>query len=68
MISRTVDKTVKLRLVGLDGNAFSLLGAFAKAARREGWTKEQIDAVLHEATSDDYDHLLSTLVAHCEDG
>ncbi len=29
-------KTVKLTLVGLDGNAFSLMGAFQKAAKRQG--------------------------------
>lgn len=38
-------KTVKLRLVGLDGNAFFILGAFTRAARREGWAEAEIDAV-----------------------
>ncbi len=61
-----VDKKIKLRLVGLDGNAFSLMGAFQEQARREGWTKEEIKAVLDEAMSDDYNHLLATLSDHCE--
>lgn len=43
MIARTVDKKVSLRLVGLDGNCFALLGAFAKAARHQGWSKQEID-------------------------
>lgn len=34
------DKKVTLELVGLDGNAFALMGAFAKRAKREGWEKE----------------------------
>lgn len=53
---------VKLDLIGLDGNAFSLMGAFKKAARRQGWTAEAIDAVIEECKSGDYDHLLCTLM------
>lgn len=59
-------KKVKLQLVGLDGNAFSILGAFNRAAKREGWTKQEIDAVTKDATSKDYDHLLATIAEHCK--
>jgi len=59
-------KKVKLNLVGLDGNAFSLMGAFQKQARRENWTKEEIDTVINECMSGDYDHLLQTLIGVCE--
>ena len=62
-----VDKKVKLTFVGLDGNAFSLMGAFKSQARKEGWTKEKIEEVIKECTSSNYDHLLQTLIAHCED-
>lgn len=62
-----VDKKVKLRLVGLDGNAFVLLGAFHKAARLAKWTPDEIKSVMDEAKSGDYDHLLMTLVEHTED-
>jgi hypothetical protein len=58
--------TVKLDLVGLDGNAFSLMGAFRKAARQQGWNNEEIVAVTNECMSGDYDHLLRTLMEHCE--
>lgn len=61
-----VKKTVDLELVGLDGNAYALLGAFRRQAKKEGWTKEEIDAVTDEATSGDYDNLLRVLVEHCE--
>ena len=60
-------KKVKLTLVGLDGNAFALLGAFQRQARKEGWIKEEIDQVINDATSGDYDHLLRVLMEHCED-
>jgi hypothetical protein len=61
-----INKKVKLELVGLNGNAFSLMGAFQKAARKQGWTKPEIDKVLAEAMKNDYDHLISTLDSHCE--
>ena len=38
-------KKVKLELVGLDGNAYSVMGAFKNAARRQGWTPEEIKTV-----------------------
>ena len=60
-----VNKTVNLELVGLDGNAFYLMGRFKQQAERENWTKEEIDAVLTECKSGDYDHLLQTLIQYC---
>lgn len=60
-------KKLALNLVGLDGNAFSVLGAFQRQARRENWTPEEIKSVLDEATSRDYDHLLATIMKHCQD-
>ena len=59
-----VDKKVKLKLVGLDGNAFSLMGAFRKQARKEGWSPEEINLVIEECMSGDYNHLLCTLMEH----
>lgn len=58
-------KTVKLNLVGLDGNAYSLMGAFKRQAHKEKWTEEEIKEVLTEAMSGDYNHLLATLSNHC---
>lgn len=59
-----VTKLVELELVGLDGNAFSLMGAFSKAARRQGTPKEEIDLVLEECMSGDYDNLLRVLMSN----
>ena len=59
-------KTVQLDLVGLDGNAYSLMGAFSYQARKEGWTEEEIGLVIDDCTSGDYDHLLCVLMDHCE--
>jgi len=61
-----MNKKVKLNLVGLNGNAFALMGAFQKQAQREKWTKDEIKAVLDKCTSGDYDNLIVTLWEHCE--
>ena len=49
---------VKIKLVGEDGNAFSLMGRATIVARRAGVSREEIDAYLAEAKSGDYDNLL----------
>jgi hypothetical protein len=56
----------ELVLVGEDGNAFAILGAAQKAARRAGWPQEKITAMLDEAKSGDYDHLLQTMMEYFE--
>ena len=56
-----------MRLVGEDGNAFAIMGRFTREARRAGWTQEEIRAVLDEARSSDYDHLLATIAEHVEE-
>jgi len=61
-----MNKKIKLDLVGLDGNAFALMGAFQKQARREGWTQDEVKIVLDKCTSGDYDNLIITLLDHCE--
>lgn len=59
---------VKMTLVGVDGNAFDIMGEFSRKARRQGWTKEEIDTVLNSAMSGTYDHLLRTILEHTDDG
>ncbi|MFO0807545.1 MAG: hypothetical protein U0746_02895 [Gemmataceae bacterium] len=53
---------VQMTLVGIDGNAFSILGAFRRNARNQGWPQDAIDAVTTEAMRADYTHLLSTIM------
>lgn len=59
-------KRVALDLVGLDGNAFVILGAFRRQAKREGWTETEIKTVTDEAMDGDYDHLLRVMIVHCD--
>ena len=57
-------RTVPYTLVGQNSNAYHLLGGWADAAKKNGWKKEDIDKVIEEATSGDYENLLRVLVAH----
>ena len=59
-------KQISLTLVGLNGNAYSLMGAFEQQAKRENWTKEEIDEVLNEAMTADYNYLVYILHKHCK--
>ena len=54
---------VRVPLVGEDGNAFAILGRVQKALRRAGVEPEEIRRFVREATADDYDHLLQTVMA-----
>ena len=47
-----------VKLIGHDGNAFSIMGSVKQALKRAGADKEYIDEFLNKATSGDYDHLL----------
>ena len=47
-----------VKLVGHNGNAFSIMGRVKKSLMRAGADQEYIDKYLSEATSGDYDHLL----------
>lgn len=47
-------------LVGIDGNAYSLMGYTQDAMAEQGFSKEEIDAFLRDAQSSDYNHLIAT--------
>ena len=55
---------VKFELVGIDSNAFSILGTAQKAARRAGLSKDQIEEYLSEAMGGDYDNVISTTMRY----
>ena len=56
----------KVRMVGEDGNALSILGRASRAMRKEGWTKHQIDRFVDEATSGDYNNVIGTVMKYCD--
>jgi hypothetical protein len=54
------------KMVGEDGNAFAIISRFFHCAKRDGWTKKDIDVVIEEAKSDDYNHLLATFAPYVD--
>ena len=55
-----------VKLTGKDGNAFSIMGRVKKALRQAGADQEYIDRYLGEATSGDYDYLLSVSMKYVD--
>ena len=48
----------KYCLVGVDGNAYAVMGYVSLAMQETGFTKDEITAYQHEAMSGDYNNLL----------
>lgn len=57
--------SVKVKLVGSDGNAFAIIGAVKKALKRGGYAG-LADEFQKEAMSGDYDHVLQTCMDYVE--
>jgi hypothetical protein len=51
---------ISVELTGIDGNAFSIMGAVTKAMQRAGVSKEERDEYFKQATAGDYNQLLVT--------
>lgn len=60
------ENKVQFDIANCDGNAFALIGGWKRAARREGWSEDDIKGVIVEATSGDYDHLVQTIMGYSE--
>ena len=46
-------------LVGVDGNAYALMGYTMQAMKENGFSKEEVDKMLGDAKSGDYYHLIA---------
>ncbi len=57
---------ISVKLVGEDGNAFAILGRVIQAMRRAKVSKEEIEKFKSEATSGDYNHLLSVVMSYVD--
>lgn len=54
---------IEVQLSGEDGNAFFIIGKVAKAMKRAGVSRDEIDAFESDAMSGDYDNLLRVTMA-----
>lgn len=66
MGKKLVEKSVNLDLVGVDSNAYVIMASFRRQATKDGWNEQEIELVLEEAQSKDYNHLLSTILDYCQ--
>ncbi|MCK5616973.1 hypothetical protein KAR91_84710 [Candidatus Pacearchaeota archaeon] len=57
---------ITAKIVGEDGNAFSILGTTMRALKRGKASMEDIASFQEEAMSGDYDHLLATVMDYVE--
>ena len=53
----------KYDLVGINGNAYSIMGYVQKAMQEQNFSKEDINNYLSDAKSDDYNHLLQVSIS-----
>lgn len=66
-MEQEINKTVNLDLDCYEGNEDIIIGLFTHVALREGWSYEEINAVVKEALRlKDYDHLIETFKSYCE--
>ena len=49
-------------LVGVDGNAYSVMGYVSMAMKQAGYTEEEIKQYTKQAMSSDYNHLLAVSI------
>lgn len=53
---------IKVRLIGADANAFSIITKVSNALQRNSVDEKEIDEFKEEAMSGDYNHLLRTVM------
>ena len=56
---------MKYTLVGVDGNAYAVMGYTSNALNREG-LRDKVDAMYKEATSGDYNNLLRVCMKYLD--
>lgn len=49
----------KYSLIGIDGNAFSVMGYVRSAMKKEGKSQDEINKYIEDAKSGDYNNILS---------
>ncbi|MCI0564543.1 MAG: hypothetical protein MN733_39250 [Nitrososphaera sp.] len=54
---------IKVKLTGIDGNAFFILGTVNRALVKAGISKSERNLFMAEATAGDYYHMLATCMS-----
>lgn len=56
----------RVKLLGIDGNAFTIMSACSEALRKAGFSQEDVNRYREEAMSGDYSHLLAVSQRWCD--
>jgi len=56
----------KVKLVGINGNAFCIMGAVTRALKKAGASKDQIDKYREEAMGGSYENLLNVTAQYVD--
>ena len=56
---------MKYSLVGVDGNAFAIMGYTGRALKREG-LRDKVDEMISRATSGDYSNLICVCMEYID--
>ena len=64
-MKRNLPKKEKYSLVGINGNAFSIMGYVRNALKKEG-LKDKIKEYTQKATAKDYNHLIAVSLEYIE--
>ena len=64
-MKRKLTKKEKYSLVGVNGNAFSIMGYVRNALKKEG-LKDKIKEYTQKATAKDYNHLIAVSLEYIE--
>lgn len=62
----TQTKRLPVDLSEVEGNAFFIIGALRRAARRANWTDAEIEDMTHRLKAGDYDNLVRVAMEYCE--
>ena len=64
-MKRKLTKKEKYSLVGINGNAFSIMSYVRESLRKEG-LKDKIEEYTQKATAKDYNHLIAVSLEYIE--
>lgn len=66
-MNTTHNKMIDFDFRGFKGTTQAILELFQHLAKEEGWTSQEIQNVITEATKhDDEDHLIATILEYCK--
>jgi len=63
---KTPIKKPVVKLIGMDSNAFLILGIVKKALKKAGADQKYIEQYITEATSGDYDNVLTVTMEYVD--